>query len=205
VVEKGNPTGVTRSVSIFDGRTLTGWHSVGAGLWKVEDGAIVGQCKKGDGIFGLLFSDGEFDDFTLRMEVEIDAGNSGVYFRAREGGWAGAGGLQVELWPPAWLGALHWNDTVSSDSPRWVQQNPPDPMQHYWRQSEWNNLELTAQGAKIDVTINGVTTARWDGVLGDSTGRFALQVAGLEQTEVRFRRITVERLPPKPTATSGEQ
>ena len=55
-------------VSIFDGRTLTGWHisqhtSHGTGgRWIVEGGAIVGnQDKPGNG--GILITDKAYGDF----------------------------------------------------------------------------------------------------------------------------------------------
>jgi hypothetical protein len=84
--------------SLFDGKTLTGWHGLGfsttpAGLWVVEDGAIR-HVEKGRGpvqadgqpLTGMdLVSDRSFDDFELAWEWKIArAGNSGVKYNVSE-------------------------------------------------------------------------------------------------------------------------
>ena len=55
--------------SLFDGKTLDGWHPVGDGKWTVEDGAIVGRANK-EKLYGLLFSDDEYQDFHGTAQVQ---------------------------------------------------------------------------------------------------------------------------------------
>lgn len=80
-------------VSIFDGKTLEGWHTnrqkIGhgtGGKWKVEDGAITGRQEPlGNG--GMLMSDEAYGDFELRLELKPDWGiDSGVFLRTNEQG-----------------------------------------------------------------------------------------------------------------------
>ena len=80
-------------VSLFDGKTLGGWHTnrqkIGhgtGGRWAVEDGAIVGgQEPVGNG--GMLMTDREFGDFELLLELNPDWGiDSGVFLRTNEQG-----------------------------------------------------------------------------------------------------------------------
>jgi hypothetical protein len=70
-------------VSLFDGKTLSGWTKAGErsedSKWEVVDGAIVGT-----GQASMLYSpQGEYKNFRFRAEVKInDHGNSGMYFRS---------------------------------------------------------------------------------------------------------------------------
>jgi hypothetical protein len=82
-------------VSIFDGKTLTGWHRnperIGhgtGGSWKVEDGVITGeQDPPGSGNGGILLTDEKFGDFELRIDLKPDWGIcSGLFVRANDKG-----------------------------------------------------------------------------------------------------------------------
>jgi Domain of Unknown Function (DUF1080) len=69
-------------VSLFDGKTLSGWTAVegrrGRSKWEVVDGAIVGSGQS-----SMLYSpQGHYTNFRFRAEIKInDHGNSGMYFR----------------------------------------------------------------------------------------------------------------------------
>jgi hypothetical protein len=80
-------------VSLFDGKTLKGWHTNAekivhgtGGKWQVEDGAITGeQDPPGNG--GMLMTDQEYGDFELRLELKPDWGiDSGVFLRTNQKG-----------------------------------------------------------------------------------------------------------------------
>ena len=87
-------------VSLFDGKTLKGWHTSAktvhsrttgnksGGLWIVEDSAIVGsQDVPGNG--GLVLTDEEFGDFEVVLEMNNDYGpDSGLFLRSTEDGKA---------------------------------------------------------------------------------------------------------------------
>jgi len=68
-------------VSLFDGKTLSGWTKGGGGdasHWEVKDGVIVGSGKA-----SMLYSPKKYKNFKYRAEVKInDKGNSGLYFRS---------------------------------------------------------------------------------------------------------------------------
>lgn len=72
-------------VSLFDGRSLQGWHGYGKSAqpvagWKVVDGAIVRAAEGGD-----LVSDRQYGDFDLRIDWKIsEGGNSGIFYRGSE-------------------------------------------------------------------------------------------------------------------------
>ena len=86
---------VDRSISLFDGKSLTGWHTnpepIGhgtGGRWSVEDGAIVGeQDPPGSGNGGILLTDRKFGDFELVLDMKPDWGVcSGVFVRGNDQG-----------------------------------------------------------------------------------------------------------------------
>jgi Domain of Unknown Function (DUF1080) len=70
-------------VSLFDGKTLSGWTKAGShgdkSNWEVVDGSIVGSGES-----SMLYSPkGDYTNFKFRAEVKInDHGNSGMYFRS---------------------------------------------------------------------------------------------------------------------------
>ena len=71
-------------VSLFNGKDLSGWTSVGSAKWEVIDGIIKGGQNGNPSKSGVLWSDNIFKDFDLTLEFKIDEHgkyNSGVYFR----------------------------------------------------------------------------------------------------------------------------
>jgi acetyl esterase/lipase len=73
-------------VSLFNGKDLTGWEGA-PGLWKVEDGVVVGTCD-GPGHLAhntfLIWKEGTVRDFELRATMRlIGDNNSGIQYRSR--------------------------------------------------------------------------------------------------------------------------
>src|SRR5215472_4891162 len=87
-------------VSIFDGKSLKGWHVSAksghsgkskhktGGRWVVEDGVIVGsQDIPGNG--GIIITDKHYGDFEVALEMKNDFGpDSGLFLRSTENGKA---------------------------------------------------------------------------------------------------------------------
>lgn len=67
-------------IALFNGKDLTGWHTMGAeNQWIVEDGVL--QSPKSG---ANLVSDASFTDFKLQLEFRYPEGsNSGIYLRGR--------------------------------------------------------------------------------------------------------------------------
>lgn len=75
-------------ILLFDGKTTEGWHTFGkegiGDAWQVEDGALVFDKSNG-AQGGDIITDGEFEDFDLRLEWKISpCGNSGIMFNVVE-------------------------------------------------------------------------------------------------------------------------
>lgn len=76
------------SITLFNGKDLTGWRLINpkqANGFKVVDGVLVNDPvnKEGQRVnFGNLRTDNEFEDFNLKLEVNVpEHSNSGVYLR----------------------------------------------------------------------------------------------------------------------------
>ncbi|GEO04753.1 glycosyl hydrolase [Adhaeribacter aerolatus] len=76
-------------ISLFDGKTLNGWHGYNktgeVKNWVVEDGALVCLGAKKGISGGDLVTDQPFENFELTWEWKIDQGsNSGVFYHVVE-------------------------------------------------------------------------------------------------------------------------
>ncbi len=75
-----------QTVSLFDGKTTTGWHSylkTGPGAWSVVDGTLQLDPKASDQ--GDLVTDKEYENYELKLEWKIaEGGNSGIIFGVHE-------------------------------------------------------------------------------------------------------------------------
>lgn len=89
------PEDPRKSVELFNGKDLTGWHKnpqrIGhgtGGTWVVEEGAITGeQDPPGSGNGGILLTDKEYDDFELMIDLKPDWGVcSGLFLRGNDKG-----------------------------------------------------------------------------------------------------------------------
>ena len=70
--------------SIFNGKDLSGWAGK-AGLWSVEDGAIVGQTTKEHPVQAntfLVWQGEDVGDFVLKLKVRFAGNNTGVQYRS---------------------------------------------------------------------------------------------------------------------------
>jgi hypothetical protein len=95
--------------SIFDGKTLAGWEGQ-PGLWRVEDGAIVGETARD--MFAprsfpntfLIYRGVTAKDFDLKLEIKVEkGGGSGIQYRSSVGTQPGqAAGKANEGRDPRW-------------------------------------------------------------------------------------------------------
>lgn len=171
-------------VSLFDGKSLAGWHvqcvpvDKDKNYWKVLDGAITTEIpakSKHDYIW--LMSDGEYADFELKLKVQtLGGGNTGVQIRSRydvEKGWLD--GPQVDIHPPGpWRNGFIYDET--REAKQWISPivGPPSMAKSThaskgwkWKNAdegdEWNEVHIICKGTRIQVIINGVQLTDYDG------------------------------------------
>lgn len=137
---------------LFNGKDLTGWKQVGPGSHYVEDSVI-----KSKGGMGLLVWDGEkFGNCKIRVVYRMrdENSNAGVFIRIPT--------MPTEEWMPVNKGYevqidnkpelsneddYHYTGTLYSLTRPLAKPGKPGP--------EWNTMEITLDGPKTLVVVNG--------------------------------------------------
>ncbi len=203
--------------SIFDGESLNGWKG-DEELWRVEDGAIVGQTTEDKTISRnkfLHWSEGEVDDFVLRLKFRItgtDRANSGVQIRSQLDEEGHMSGYQADLERSGrYLGILYSEKTGrgilcqrgqqvvfrSKDDKDVKQVADAEALFKQVDIDGWNDMEITAQGNQIVIKVNGSVTADFtdqDKEQAVRSGRIGLQLHVGPPMKVEFKDIRLKRL-----------
>jgi hypothetical protein len=183
----GNPG---KWISLFNGKTLEGWHAIPGGTWSVENGAIVGRSEKTDERHGLLVTDKSFRNFEVRIRYKAIKGNSGLYFRAEEvGGTVGVHGFQAEIDPEKDAGGLY-----ETGGREWVIQPTAEQVKTWYKPDRWNTMTVRAEDGHVVVHVNGKKTAELSNDPGRKEGHIALQLHGGMDMHVLFRDIKIKEL-----------
>lgn len=185
---------------LFNGKDLSGWDG-DANLWSVKDATIIGRSP-GIKYNDFLATTKEYGDFILRLEMKLvdGKGNTGVQFRSkREPKSPQVRGYQADFATNYWgklydegrrgrfLGLPQGEDLRKLDEKLKAVAKPQD----------WNQYEISAVGAKVTLTFNGVKTIEYDEADEKiaRTGIVALQIHGGGPMEVRFRNVRIKELP----------
>lgn len=176
---------------LFNGKDLSGWHLQPGGSWTVEEGIIVGRSPKSEPRHGLLVTDGEYQNFVLRVKFRVHEGNSGLYFRAEETQTnVAVRGFQAEVDRTSAVGGLY--ETAMR---AWVKKPEPELVEKTVQHGEWIQMVVTAIGNDITVSLNGKTVTE---LLGDKAclkkGHIALQLHGGMDMHVEFKDIAILEL-----------
>jgi len=167
-------------VSLFDGRSLNGWHLMNGAKFVVEDGVI-----KHDKGHGWLRSDKQYADFNIRMEFRFlkPKQDGGLFLRA---------GMEGKDWPDKKyeiqientarmgiiFGAKH---SLNVDLAKKALK--PD--------GQWNEYDITVVGSKIEVRLNGELVSSTEAATSLKKGYLGLQAEdGLHE----YRNIRVKDL-----------
>jgi hypothetical protein len=202
---------------LFDGKTLKGWHSsappparegrgrgrggapptpvpgqtgtpkpctskgpagftvpAGGSHWEVVDGSIM-PCGAPT---GYLVSDQSFKNFVLSLEFRCaEDVNSGVYVRSPKE----TGGYEVQIWrqQPAGFNTGAIVGTAKTER------------EYTFKPNDWNRYEITADGDRLVVVLNGQTTLDTrDARFPEGHIRFQYQ-----EYPIAFRNIKIRALP----------
>jgi hypothetical protein len=137
-------------VSLFDGKTLTGWKGSVNG-YVVEDGAI--SCKPQGG--GFLYTEKEYSDFHLKLEFRLTEGaNNGIGLRTPMGGDPAYVGMEIQVLDDASPKYAKIADYQHHGS---VYGVVPAKTGHLKKAGEWNQQEIILKGKQIKIVLNGVT------------------------------------------------
>ncbi|MBK6932080.1 MAG: DUF1080 domain-containing protein [Saprospirales bacterium] len=177
------------SISLFNGKDLSGWEVYGTERWYVQNGELV--CESGpDKQYGYLATKRPFRDFDLSLEFKQESnGNSGVFFRSSIDGTK-ITGWQAEVAPPG----LHSGGIYESYGRGWLIK-PGAEQENALKMGEWNTLRIRAAGDEVTTWLNGAQMiALKDAKIGAATGQIALQIHDGGGIKVRWRNLYIREL-----------
>lgn len=162
--------------TLLNGSDLSGWSVVGDANWSVE-----GRAARADQstAASFLVSEDSFDDFDLELEFWVDPeANSGVFLRCQD-----AGTITDTSCYEANIFDTRPDQTYRTGSI----VNVAEPAEFVYTGGQWNRLQITAEGTRLQVTLNGrpmvdTEDARF------SSGPIALQYAA---GTVMFRNVRI--------------
>ncbi len=139
-----------RWISLFDGKTLTGWRTLDKSAikgWRAENGVLHFNPKNGR---SSIYTDKEYANFILELEWKFAGrGNSGIKYRMQYYGRSYLGpeyqllSAKQSSRGKGATAALY--DLIPVDTAAWKVK--PD--------EEWNRARIVANGPKIEHWLNG--------------------------------------------------
>lgn len=179
------------TVSLFNGKDLTGWEGFGSGKWSVDaEGNLVTE-NGDDRQYGYLCTRANYKDFDLTVEFnQVSDGNSGLFFHSFIEGYNRVHGWQCEVAPKG-------NDTggiYESYGRGWLIQIP-DEKENILKEHDWNTLRLRVEGDHVQTWLNGQPMADiTDAKIGDADGRLMLQIHDGNNIIVKWRNFKLTTL-----------
>lgn len=181
---------------LFDGQTFTGWEGNTAKNWRIENGVLTaGSLNTRQAQNDFLTTTNEFSDFelTLKWQLEGARPNGGVQFRSmRVPHSHKVSGYQADV------GAGHDGELYDENRRSKLLAGPSDEVlaKAIRPPGEWNDYRIRAEGARIQLWLNGVQTVDYtesDASVSRS-GVIALQIHGGGPSIVRYKDIAIEEL-----------
>ena len=139
---------------LFNGKDTTGWvygeKQAGKG-YQVEDGVLF--CTEKDG--GNLYTEKEYGDFVFRFEFKLtENANNGIGIRAPLEGDSAYQGMEIQVLDDS---GSEYRNLRPAQYHGSIYQMFPATRGHQKPVGEWNSEEITVQGRKIVVKLNGAT------------------------------------------------
>lgn len=189
------------SISIFDGKALTGWEG-NSSLWRVVDGAITGgslteTVKQNE----FLATTRDYTNFVVRFKIKLTGTNgfinSGFQIRSqRVPNNSEMAGYQCDFGEPNWYGAIY----DESRRNKVMSASDMSALRAVIRKDDWNDYVIRADGPRVTTWINGVLGT--DYIEADLSlpdwGKLGIQVHGGGKALVQVKDISIEELPPTP-------
>ena len=195
--------------SIFDGRTLNGWHvACGNAFIEVDpkEKAIVGRKNPDDDIIQIntfLVTDKEYRNFIVTFEYKwLEKGNSGLQVLSRMDKKNRVAGPQVEIETNdkrRWTGGVYgerdgaWKYSLSREDQEQARQAVQNHM-------DWNRMTVEVKDGVLKTWVNGVPCANLDLKADKNLAKYVeggflgFQVHHGKNGEVAFRNIRLKEL-----------
>lgn len=160
----------TGFVPIFDGKTLDGWVGLNddKSSYYVDDGMLV--CKETGKVH--MFSEKEYGNFVLRLQIKLDPGaNNGVGVRTKISKTPHLEGMEIQVLDDPFY--VHGIPRPEKDPKDWsplkdyqhhgsVYGVVPAKTGHLRPTGQWNDEEITCNGSRLTVKLNGAVIVDCD-------------------------------------------
>src|SRR6186713_3304573 len=148
--------------TILDGTSLKGWDVVGNANWSVADGAV--QASMGT---GFLVTPMSYKDFQITADFWVtDDANSGIFIRCSDPKTINAmNAYEVNIYDKRPDQSYRTGGIVDVAKPTSVINTG----------GKWNTYDITAQGPKMTVILNGMKVVDGAQDTKHPDGRVALQ------------------------------
>jgi hypothetical protein len=178
-----------KPIALFDGTNMDAWKLINSNDkngWSVKDGLLVNNPVQPEGrhvSYGNLRTVAEFEDFNLKLEVNVAKGeNSGVYLR-------GIYEIQVADTYGRPLDPHNMGGVYSRITPRMAAEKPP---------GQWQTMDMTLVDRHVTVILNGQKIIDNEPVLGCTGGALwsdeskpgPIYLQG-DHTGIRYRNIVL--------------
>jgi hypothetical protein len=176
-VEPVRGQGAQGFTTLFDGKTLNGWNIVGDANWEIVDGVV--QANRGA---GYLVTPRPYGDFQITLDFWVsDDANSGVFIRCADPMMITAmNSYEVNIFDRRPDPAYRTGGIVNIAKPSSVINTG----------GKWNTYDITAQGPRLIVVLNGTRVVDVEHK-GFTSGPIALQYGA---GTVRFRNVRIRTL-----------
>ncbi len=163
--------------TLFDGKSLKGWNVVGDANWEVADGVV--QASKGT---GFLVTPMPYGDFQITLDFWVtDDANSGVFIRCEDPKTITAmNAYEVNIFDKRPDQSYRTGGIVDVAKPASIINTG----------GKWNTFDITAQGPRMTVTLNGMKMVDVEHK-GHARGPIALQYGA---GTVKFRNVKIRTL-----------
>lgn len=185
-------------VSLFDGKTLSGWE--GKEEWfRVEDGAIVaGSLEKAIPNNEFLCTKVEYGNFELTLEAKLvgKGTNAGVQFRSqRVPNHHEMIGYQCDIGSSP--SRSIWGSLYDESRRKvFMAEGPADEVAKAVKSGEWNRLKVRCEGPRIQIWLNDLQTVDYtekeDAI--PQIGIIGLQIHAGPEAEASYRNIQLKKL-----------
>lgn len=175
-------------ISLFDGKTLTGWKvNENPSTFTVSDGAIVVQGERAHLFYEGAVNNHNFKNFELKLKVmTFPSANSGVFIHTtyQDEGWPSKG-YEVQVNNTQ----SDWRRTASIYA---IQ----DVREVFVKDNEWFDMYIIAQGKKVTVKLNNkVVNEYTEGENGRLTGGTIALQGHDPGSKVMYKDIMIKVLP----------
>lgn len=191
-------TNSEKAISLFDGKTFSGWEGDTLTTWSIKNGTIVGgsldeMVPHND----FLCTKNSYANFILKLKIKLTGHegfiNSGIQFRSKR---LIEPAHEMTGYQADW-GENYWAGLYDESRRNKTLMAPDSSKVLEWiKMGDWNNYEIHAENNRIRLYINGHLTVDYteEDTSIPQSGLIGLQIHGGGKALVAFKDIFIEEL-----------